>query len=294
MKKLFICLFLSVIFLFPACDSGRYRNYVKSQYTEVKDGCVRLSENLYYPIQSQEELQTFLAQYSCKTSDEKEYGEEFFKNQLLYVFLISESSGGNRHELKQRISDTTLSLEAFSTAVGNTDDMAYWIVYLELDKSMFGSQEKEVWLHSKKLTSVEKFETKLSAEMPKDFDFFFESGYFSYDSRTDILQDGNLLTGKRSQVTLELSEETKKSIYLILRGCGFDQYPESISLQNNSSFFYISMLFSKANYQIYLHGYDSNCDQYPYFEQLGQALNTIINDYIKETDEYLSLQKQIA
>lgn len=62
----------------------------------------------------------------------KSYSESYFENNFLLLVSLEESSGSIRHDVEKIEADGTITINRLIPEVG-TDDMAYWIILIELD-----------------------------------------------------------------------------------------------------------------------------------------------------------------
>lgn len=65
----------------------------------------------------------------------EKYNDDFFKTKSLFIFKITEPSGGNKSEIESyEIIDKTLSIYVKTKQYGITEDVGCWVFILELSK----------------------------------------------------------------------------------------------------------------------------------------------------------------
>jgi hypothetical protein len=88
-------------------------------------------------VTSKEELDDTYLYVRTLSFDPGKYDESFFEDKYLYLLMIGESSGGNVIELKSVAETATgIEIEIMRTAYGMTADIGYWLLVLEVDRTL--------------------------------------------------------------------------------------------------------------------------------------------------------------
>ncbi len=129
--------------------SAKYVRYIPDEYMPVEPYGFAQSK---FVIHSVEELRAYLGErhelydYGYRLDAPEpvipfypyyEYDEEYFKDNILLLLLIEEPSGSIRNRVKsvtKNGEELDVLIECYSPAM-RTDDMAYWTLFIELDKS---------------------------------------------------------------------------------------------------------------------------------------------------------------
>lgn len=285
MKKIvYVFAFLVITFILSGCSQN------SSVYKKYYSGSPLLNFNLYYQINTYEELISFNNIYLGVDALLESYDETYFEDKVLFAFNISLSSGGSKFELtsdKLEL-DGTLVINYKQVSEGMTCDMAYYSVFYEYakDKAPF---VKKLCIASSKhksfLTEINDFKTNLPIDMSDNIRLFISlsgpSLRMSYDSSTSKLIQSN-----GTELELNLTKEDFKDIYNLLRDATFDKYPNTIYVENAGT-----LQSGTINLSIYLIidnvSYNCNIENITSFEknswqnhqELGNALNTILYRY---------------
>lgn len=294
MRKLFSC----ILFVFMGLMLVSCSNDVQTNYTEYHLGQQMINFTSYYKVDSFEELTNLNVNYLGFSDIYDKYNESYFVDSSLFVFMISESSGGDRHKLdyKEITDDGTLVIKYKLTNVGATCDMAYWHVFFELSKEQAKSVNK-IEIRSNKYSSyyndINNFETAYPEVMPDNIRLFisvYNGINFSYDSSTNELRESY-----SNKVEYVLSNESFSEIYELLRNFKFDSYPESLYVSDDGKYqVTLSLKFQDVG------GYCRICNIPSYdaadwerHKDLGNVLCTILNEYFINTDEYKEIVEKV-
>lgn len=291
-KNICILLVLLCSICLAGCNDGD--TFLKG-YTEYRSSIENISSKCYYFMDSVDALDDFCKDYYSNNLIKEKYNADYFSSHSIVAFLIDESSGGNQHKILSKgiNSDGILTLRVVLTNEGLTCDMAYWVVFYELSKketSNLSSIKIQRENGSYELVNKNDYQTSLPVDMPSDFSIFIMgSNHFSFDSMSH-----QLTYGSTNATTLMLSQNDLKAIYHLLRDIQFDLYPHMICVSDDELNGYISM-------SIYGTGVDSSCwvnggddlnvNFWQSHQELGIVINQIINDYIKNTDEFKQLEE---
>ena len=278
MKKIIAVLFLVFGFVFIiGCKKDVFPES-DYRYNEYKGGSDVLNLNLFYKINSYEELDHLSKPYGINL---KSYGNDYFINNALILFTISEGSGAFTHRLSIKIVDDTLDVyykrNELPKNAGYTCDMAYWLVAVEVNHQELDSIKK-LKIGEKYLSSYDNYETVLPEVMDDDCFVYIESSLFKCDSRY------NKASYKENdkEITISLSEEDFNNIYQILRNASIDKYCGNIFLNEDS---YINRFYVSVNtYDVNIYGY--NNPTFDWFDgmELYRALEEIRNTYFKASE----------
>lgn len=294
MRKGFIgILFIFICLLLTSCN-----NDVKERYTEYHLHQQMINFSSYYKIDSLEELTAFNVIYLGLSDIYDKYNESYFVDCSLFVFMISESSGGNRHllEYKEIIDDGTLVIKYKLTNVGATCDMAYWHVFFELSKEQAKSV-KRIEIKSDQYSSyyndIKNYETSYPEVMPDDIRLFlsvYNGVHFSYDSSTNELRESY-----SNKVEFVLSNESFNEIYKLLRNIKFDSYPEALYVSDEGKYSVTLSLDGQGvrGYCNVYNIYSFNIEEWERHKTLGNTLCTILNEYFINTDEYKEIVENV-
>lgn len=302
-KTLFSLICIVSLIILSSCSKD-----VKGSYTEYV-GYSDINYNCYYEITSKTELDVFSQDFYKNFEAIEKYNEEYFENNSLAIFLISESSGGNRHQINTLgMENGVLKLEVVLTEAGMTCDIGYWIVYYELEKEVMNKLKSiEIFMESRAdftksytLKSYNNYQTTLPIDMPDDFYIYVWGNLdtlIEFDSRSNLLVYGRLKNGK-NQTTLILGKEKLQEIYNLFREINFDKYPEMMNiLHNNDSdntHIQISLHGTNINVSPWIHNINNlDIDSWENHQELGRVVETFINDYIKNTSEFKSLEEKL-
>lgn len=287
MRKIFSnFLFIFMGLLLISCNTAN-----KTNYTEYNLGQQLINFASFYEVGSFEELINFNDNYVGIRNIYDKYNETYFNDNSLLVFLIAESSGGNRHmlEYKEITDDGTLVIKYKLTNVGATCDMAYWHVFFELSKEQ-AKNVKRIEIKSNQYSSyyndINNYETAYPEVMPDDIRLFlsvYNGINFSYDSSINELRESY-----SNKVEYVLVNESLNEIYELLRNIKFDSYPETLYVSNEGKYHVTLSLDCQG-----VSGYCSinniisfNVEDWERHKDLGNALCTILNEYFINTNEY--------
>lgn len=294
MRKIFSnFLFIFIGLLLVSCNAAN-----KTNYTVYDLGQQLINFTSFYEVDSFEELINFNDNYVGISDIYDKYNETYFNDNSLLVFLISESSGGDRHLLKYKeiTDDGTLVINYKLTNVGATCDMAYWHVFFELSKEQVESV-KRIEIRSNQYSSyyndINNYETAYPEEMPGDIRLYisvYNGIYFSYDSSTNELRESY-----DNKVTYILSNEEFKDIYELLRNIKFDSYPESLYVSDEWKYqVYISLDYQNYSSSCYIYNIPSyDAEIWTRHKELGNVLCTILNEYFLDTEEYKMMVEKV-
>lgn len=302
-KEIYVILILILCSSLLGCKK-RQTNYepsIQREYVEFHYSLEFINHNVYVSIHSMAEMNEFINQYQGGKKTTDKYDETFFATKSLVSFVISEGSGGNRHEVisNKAIQDGILKVDVRQTTQGETCDEAYWLVFLELSKeemSNLSLVEMNRNGHTRVLEDSRNFKTKMSVDMPSDFEFFISTSTdFSYHSKSNTLINGRDENGRPNEVKLELSKEQKQEIYQLLRNISFDGYPPCILFCNTIYGKTVSLYIKGTNLNSSVwveYPRESSITDWKYYEELGITMEKIINDYIKTSDAYQNSLKK--
>lgn len=290
MKKI-LCSFLTVILLFSLASCNKDLN---TNYSECHLYQAMINGSSYYSINTKEELITFNESYFHNDDIYEKYNEQYFLNNTLFVFLISESSGGNRHKLYDSSinKDGTLVVNCKTTNQGMTCDMAYWVVFYELENES-AKKVKKIELKTQKNTlffnDIENFETSYPVDMSDDTRLFiswYNGISFSYDSKNN-----ELFQSHGNKISYELSKDRFTEIYQVLRDVKLDSYPEVIYASDKGDY-EISVFLDSGEIRSSCHIREIpsfDVSTWEHHQELGITLINILNDYIENSTEYQTL-----
>ena len=278
MKKIITILFLVFGFVFIiGCKKDVFPES-DYRYNEYKGGSHGLNLSLFYKINSYEELDHLSKPHGINL---KSYDENYFIDNALILFTISEGSGAFTHRFSIKIVDDTLDVyykrNELPKNTGYTCDMAYWLVAVEVNHQELESINK-FKIGETYLNSYDNYKTVLPEVMDDDCFVYIESSLFKCDSRYNkaSYKDGD------KEINVSLSEEDFNNIYQILRNASIDKYCGNIFLNEDS---YISRFYVSVNtYAVNIYGY--NNPTFDWFDgmELYRALEEIRNTYFKTSE----------
>lgn len=279
MKKIITVLFLVFSFVFIiGCKKDDFPES-DYKYNEYKGGMHGLNLNLFYKINSYEELDHLSKPHGINL---KSYDENYFIDNALIFFTIYEGSGMFTHRLSIKIVDDTLDVyykrNELPKNAGYTTDEAYWLVAVEVNHQELDSIKK-LKIGEKYLSSYDNYETVLPEVMDDNCFVFIRSSLFNCDSRY------NKASYKENdkEITVSLTEEDFNNMYQILRNANVDKYCGNIFLNDychTSGGLYVSV----NTYDVNIYGYDN--PTFDWFDgmELYRALEEIRNTYFKASE----------
>ncbi|MBQ8293478.1 MAG: hypothetical protein IJX78_06760 [Bacilli bacterium] len=138
--------------------------------------------------------------------------------------------------------------------------------------------------------------TSLPEEMPEDFSFALTFGFNGYyDSKTGVLKNGyNYDLDCECETTLLFTEQELKEIYEIFLEGSIDRWNEKLTVSDNlvNPSYTIDIFFTANNKTIDITIYGASYISFDKWEngvKLGKAYYKIVNQYIKESEEYKAL-----
>lgn len=137
--------------------------------------------------------------------------------------------------------------------------------------------------------------TSLPHKMPEDFSFsltFDFDGY--YDSKSGVLKNGyNYDLDRECETTLIFTEEELQEIYSIFLEGSIDRWEEELTVNKSIPPSYVIEITFTANSQtekVKIYGASHiGLDEWETGVRLGKAYYRIVDEYIKNTEEYKSL-----
>ena len=248
------------------------------RYNEYKGGSHELNLSLFYKINSYEELDYLSKPHGINL---KSYDENFFIENALILFTISESSGSFTHRLSIKKVDDTLDVyyerNELPKNADYTCNMAYWLVAVEVNHQELESINK-LKIGERDLNSYDNYVTVLPETMDDDCFVYIESSLFKCDSRYNkaSYKDGD------KEINVSLSEEDFNNIYQILRNASIDKYCGNIFLNEDG---YLSRFYVSVNiYAVNIYGYNNpTFDRFDGME-LYRALEEIRSTYFKASE----------
>ena len=137
--------------------------------------------------------------------------------------------------------------------------------------------------------------TSLPHKMPEDFSFsltFDFDGY--YDSKSGVLKNGyNYDLDRECETTLIFTEEELQEIYSIFLEGSIDRWEEELTVNKSIPPSYVIEITFTANSQtkkVKIYGASHiGLDEWGTGVRLGKAYYRIVDEYIKNTEEYKSL-----
>ncbi|MBQ8293725.1 MAG: hypothetical protein IJX78_08000 [Bacilli bacterium] len=293
MKRILIGVVLLIFVLsLTGCDNQDIideSNY-DATYVEFKNSSEVLAREYYYEITSVSELEQFLKNHLGKENTLKKYDKKFFRNNVLLAFMVEESSGGNAHNIyTSDISDSgTLYLDVKLTQGGITMNMAYWAVFYEISQEDFGKITNGINISKGgkviKLKSYDKTTTRLPEEMPEDF--VFSIACYT-DEKLIFSTSKNKLVYNEKETEFVISKEGLSEIYQIVREIEIDKLPYAINAKNDP--YEEIIIYVKVNgvaESISIWGEDLIDFEWKSFRELGKTIEELINNYIKNTEEF--------
>lgn len=144
MKKLLpLCLIILCLIL-TSCAANFHAECVRTYYTGGQNehfAIVHSTEELHNFSQTEKDLFPL-----TEFSPAQKYDEAFFENHIVVIVILEDPSGSIRHKVtKASVTDKTLTLQIqdISPRVC-TDDMAAWVVFVELDKEYENVSEVKI------------------------------------------------------------------------------------------------------------------------------------------------------
>lgn len=307
MRKILLSMLLFVLTLNLVGCNPKDTESTKGTYTEYHLYQMCISGNCYYTIESTDQLDEFLNDFFEDESVKEIYDDSYFNDHSLIVFPVIESSGGSTHQINTYgISDEgELVLDIVRLSAGNTCDMAYWVVFYELTNAEFALLKGVTFRRNTsnfKLQSYEDYVTSLPENMPDDFSIFVY-GYLdesiTFNSADGYLMYGYTSNSEKNETTLVLSNEQLNEIYQLFRKIQFDKYPQMLNIAHNNttndkSSIYISLSGTNIRYSCWIHNIDKlQIENWNTHSDLGNVVADFINNYIKSTKEFKSLEQNI-
>lgn len=146
------------------------------------------------------------------------------------------------------------------------------------------------------LVSCDTNMTSLPHEMPEDFSFTLTFDFDGcYDSKTGILKNGyNYDLDCECKTTLIFDEEELKEIYSIFLEGSIDRWEEELTVNEQlvEPSYVIEITFTADGETINIKIYGASfigIDKWNSSVRLGKAYYKIVNEYIKNSEEYKSL-----
>ena len=288
MKKISIFILLLLFLFITGCkqnsdnaDNDNTNINDNSENTEKKYEYVEFSEsgyttfnpNLFYEVDNYEKYIQINKVYRVNKYD---YSEEFFEENGLIIFVVSETSGSYRHELSFDVIDNSLDVKYNRLpSEGGTTDIKYWTVLVTIDKVTLNQIEK-VNIRGIELISDDTFETKMALEMPNDFKFTILTNKMSFNSH-----DGSFKSSSDSEAkTIILSKKELEEIYGKLRNVSADRFEGTIYLNDEDSDSGSQIWFLSSSMNVIIYGADN--PSYEWFSEmkLYNEIIDIIDNYI--------------
>ena len=137
--------------------------------------------------------------------------------------------------------------------------------------------------------------TSLPHKMPEDFSFsltFDFDGY--YDSKSGVLKNGyNYDLNRECETTLIFTEEELQEIYSIFLEGSIDRWEEELTVNKSippSCVIEITFTANSQTEKVKIYGASHiGLDEWETGVRLGKAYYRIVDEYIKNTEEYKSL-----
>lgn len=227
------------------------------------------------------------------------------KNSL--TVIIKENSYGNS-EFKKVETPTNFFIKEYdlnevwfaSLPTGNNDIYGYYLIKKNTDLYLYCTRYYENNEYnietSYKLTDMKTLETALPKDVPNDFSFEITFGFDGrYNSKTGELRNGyNNIQEIECETTLFLGNEKIKEIYALLKDAKIDTMPDNIIASHwfgvPSYNIYIKYSYGDVEKSIVIYGADFiRNDQWECCQELANSYYKIINEYIKNTNEFKSL-----
>ena len=277
MKRIkFIIVPLFFIILLSGCGSNESKRKIPEsdfEYTEYYSSMNTFNFNLCYRAFTHEDFEHITKSHGFNIDY---YGESFFENKGLILYMISEGSSGYRHYLSFKINGEYIDYyyqRIVKEGVGYTCDMAYYLVCIEVDLDTLVNIKGVKGENSNNISMFDdEFETQLPKEMPDDFWIFISYGNTTFDSRT-----GKYWYNQKEN-DLVLTNEELQDIYQIFYNCEIDRYQGHIYLSEEKDFSMICISFN--NITTYIHGYANIT--YDWFEgiKVYHAFEEVVTKYI--------------
>lgn len=189
-----------------------------------------------------------------------------------------------------------------SLPTGNNDICGYYLIKKNTDLYLYCTryyENNEYNIESNyKLTDMKTLETALPKDVPDDFSFEVTFGFDGrYNSKTGELRNGyNNIQKIECKTTLFLSDEKLKEIYDLLKDAKIDTIPDNImaSYTHGDPNYNIYIKYSYGDVEKSIVAYEANFaknGQWESCQELANSYYKIINEYIKNTDEFKSLPK---
>ena len=126
-----------ILSYYPVSVSEKGEEIIDIHYEETMYHTDVLDRDVFYLINSR-------TSFSAPIILGPKYNDEFFNENDLVVFMVSESSGGNRHSFDLVIKDNVLYSNYSLDVNGITCDMAYWIVFVTIPKGSLDNTGKVI------------------------------------------------------------------------------------------------------------------------------------------------------
>lgn len=308
MRKILFSMLLFILTLSIVGCNQKNTESIKGKYTEYHLYQMCISDNCYYTIESTNQLDVFLNNFFQNESIKDIYNDSYFNDNSLIVFPVVENSGETIHQINTYgISDEgELVLDIVRLSAGMTCDMAYWVVFYELTNAEFSLLKGVTFRRNTsnfKLQSYEDYVTSLPTNMPDNFSIFVY-GYLdesiAFDSTNGYLMYGYTSDSKKNETALMLSNEELNEIYQLFRNIAFDKYPKKLSIAHNNtlndkSFISISLSGTDIRCSCWINSIDKlQIENWNTHSDLGNAITDFITKYIQSTEEFKSLEQNVA
>ena len=126
-----------ILSYYPVSVSKKGEEIIDIHYEETMYHTIVLDRDVFYLINSR-------TSFSAPIILGPKYNDEFFNENDLVIFMVSESSGGNRHSFDFVIKDNVLYSNYSLDVNGITCDMAYWIVFVTIPKGSLDNTGKVI------------------------------------------------------------------------------------------------------------------------------------------------------
>ena len=291
----------------------RYNNYLISVFTnDEEDGSKIINSDILSKL-SFERVDVKPTEINDKWLGKTIYEKEGIKSKVdASYFEITNNTliidPMHRYRIEKIDKDNdfyTLEIEYPKDAIvySAKDEWDNECFYLIIDKNnyfsicdMYFNKEVKYVERIYNLTKISELVTSLPEEKPDDFSFELSFGFDGYyNSKTGVLKNGyNYDLDKECVTELFLTSEELSIIYKMLRKIMIDNIPKYLMVSNE----FVEPSydpFIKIEYNNYCkHVQFSNgsyikVDEWFYYKEFGEVYYTIVNEYIKSSEEFQSL-----
>ena len=279
-KNLLIILLAFLALLFIGCVDKKDDEIIKindkwlGKTIYEKEGLIHKVDTAYFEITNNTLILDSMHSYRIERIDKD---NDFYTLEIKYPedsFIYSAKDEWNH--------------ECYYLIVGKND-------YFRICDMYFNKEEKYVE-RIYNLTRISELITSLSEELPDDFSFELSFGFDGYyNSKTGVLRNGyNYDLDKECVTELFLTSEELATIYKMLREIMIDNIPNYLMVSNQlvvpSYNPFIKIEYNNFSKLVkFSNGSYIKVDEWYYYQEFGEVYYTIVNEYIKSSEEFQSL-----